>query len=103
MATPADNRVPLTGNPLIDGLTQGSAWIFAGAHHLTYSFSVDDEPTTRVPWTPEWKSAFAAAMKEWSNVANISFSEAGSGTNFNTSGADIAVALTSDDLGLDVA
>ena len=103
MAKPADNRVALTSNPLIDGLTQGSAWTFSGAHVLTYSFSLDNEPTTRVQWTAAWKSAFTAALTEWSNVANLSFTEAGSGSNFNVSTADIAVTLTSDDLELDFA
>jgi hypothetical protein len=30
MATPLANSVPLTGNPLIDGLVQGSSWQFGG-------------------------------------------------------------------------
>src|SRR5689334_16491146 len=101
-AIPGDNRVALTGDPLIDGLTQGSAWRFTGAHALTYSFSLDDEPASRVLWTTPWKSAFAAAVNEWSNVANVSFSELGSGTNFNVSSADLAITLTSDDQGVDL-
>jgi serralysin len=51
VAVPQDGTVPLTGNPLVDGLTQGSSWTFGGgARTLTYSLDLNfDGPTA--PWT----------------------------------------------------
>lgn len=97
MATPVDNAVPLTGNPLIDGLTQGSAWQFSGPRVLTYSFSLYDVGA-EYAWTPTWRNAIRQALEEWSNVADITFSEVGSGTDFTVSPADIAFSLSGRDL-----
>ena len=98
MATPVSNSIPLTGNPQIDGLVQGSSWQFGvGQHQLTYSFSLNDS-VSGGPWTSTFTNAFAQALTAWSNVANISFVEAGSGTVFTQSSADIAATLTGNDL-----
>src|SRR6188474_2335534 len=98
MATPLANSVPLTGNPLIDGLVQGSSWQFGGGPHvLTYSFSNNDTPNGG-PWTFGLSTAFTQALREWANVANITFVEQGSGGVFTQSTADIAAALTGTEL-----
>jgi len=63
MATPLANSVPLTGNPLIDGLVQGSSWQFGGGPHvLTYSFSNNDTPNGG-PWTFGLSTAFTQALR----------------------------------------
>ena len=107
MATPVSNSVPLlTGSnnnngslteEFISGLVQGSSWTFGGGpRNLTYSFSKND--TLVSEWAQEQKSAFVQALAGWSNVANITFSEAGSGTEFLVSSADIAATLTFNEL-----
>jgi hypothetical protein len=42
MATPVDNAVSATSNPLLEGLVQGSAWQFGSTRVLTYSLSLND-------------------------------------------------------------
>lgn len=77
MATPVDNVVPLTGDPLIDGLTWGSAWQFdGGSHVLTYSLSLNDNPNGGA-WTTAMSDAVRRALGEWSNVARIPSAERG--------------------------
>ncbi|MDZ4251029.1 MAG: M10 family metallopeptidase C-terminal domain-containing protein [Sulfuritalea sp.] len=98
MATPADNVVPLTGDPLIDGLTWGSAWQFDdGSHVLTYSLSLNDNPNGG-EWTTEMSDAARRALTAWSDVANISFVESGSGTVYDQSPADIVISLTGNEM-----
>src|SRR5258706_9802008 len=97
MAAPSDNTVPLTNDPFKDGLLQGSSWQFgSGPHILTYSFSIDD--TLPVTWSPSLQNAFVQALTAWSNVANLTFVETGSGTVFTDSTADIAADLTGSQL-----
>lgn len=99
MTTAADNVVPLTGNPLIDGLTWGAAWQFGtGSHVLTYSLSLNDNPNGGA-WNTTLSNAVRAALTAWSNVANISFVEMGSGTVYTQSTADLAFVLTGNELG----
>ncbi len=96
MATPHDNVVPLTGNPLIDGLTWGAAWQFNGcAHTLTYSLSLNDSANGGA-WTTALSDAALQVLTEWSNVANLSFVESGSDTVYRQSPADIAITLNGD-------
>lgn len=98
MVTATDNAVPLTGNPLIDGLTWGAAWQFGAAPHvLTYSLSLNDNPNGGA-WSTAMSSAVGAALAAWSNVANISFLESGSGTVYTQSTADLAFILTGNEL-----
>lgn len=98
MTAAADNVVSLTGNPLIDGLTWGAAWQFGGgAQVLTYSLSLNDNPNGGA-WNATLSDAVRAALAAWSNVANISFVESGSGTAFNLSTADLAFILTGNEL-----
>ena len=98
MATPVANSIPLTGNPLVDGLVQSSSWQFGGDPHvLTYSFSVNDTPNGG-PWTLALSTAFTQALTAWSNVADITFVQQGSGGVFTQSTADIAAALTGNEL-----
>ena len=109
MATAVGNSIALTGDPLKDPLLQGGSWSFAGAHTLSYSFNLnfDFDPNTGQPvpgpggtWTAILSNAFRHALVAWSNVADLSFSEATSenGKYFFESNADIAVALTGNDL-----
>ena len=98
MTAVADNVVPLTGNPLIDGLTWGAAWQFGGgAQVLTYSLSLNDNPNGGA-WNTTMSNAVRAALAAWSNVANISFVESGSGTVYTQSTADLAFILTGNEL-----
>ena len=98
MATPADNVVPLTGDPLIDGLTWGSAWQFdGGSHVLSYSLSLNDNPNGG-SWSQAQADAVRNALAAWSNVANISFVESGSGTVYDQSPADIVITLTGNEM-----
>jgi|GEM_PF-841706 len=99
MTTPVDNLVPLTGNPLIDGLTWGAAWQFDGtAHTLSYSLSLNDTPTMQPAWTVSLSDAVRRALAAWSNVANLSFVESGSGTVYDQSSADLAFLLTGNEM-----
>ena len=97
MATPLGNSIPLTGNPLVDGLTDGSSWQLDGARLITFSLSLNDDPSGGA-WTLNLANAARAAFSAWSNVANVSFQEVGSGTVFTSSSADIAATLTGSDL-----
>lgn len=82
MATPVSNAVGVTDNPLIDGLVQGGAWQFSSTPAvLTYSFSLNDTPVGGA-WTYPLIDSSKRAFSEWSKVANIVFTEAGSGTVF---------------------
>src|SRR5688500_17851082 len=100
MATPVSNAVGLSGDPRIDGLVQGSAWQFgAGPSVLTYSLSLNDTLTYGSFATDtRFADAVRSALAAWSNVANITFVESGSGTVFTSSTADIAFTLTGQDL-----
>ncbi|HWD22274.1 MAG TPA: M10 family metallopeptidase C-terminal domain-containing protein [Burkholderiales bacterium] len=97
MATAVGSSIALTGDARIDGLLQGGAWQFSGPALLTYSFSANTEPGDPV-WSsyPALAAAFAAAATAWSNVANVAFAEAGTGSVITQSPADIAVALEND-------
>ncbi|MFH2088288.1 MAG: M10 family metallopeptidase C-terminal domain-containing protein, partial [Pseudomonadota bacterium] len=98
MAIPLDNVVPVTGNSLIDGLTWGSAWQFEDASHvLTYSLSLNDNPNGG-EWTTALSDAARQALVAWSNVANLSFVESGSGTVYDQSPADIVISLTGNEM-----
>jgi hypothetical protein len=98
MATAQDNTVPLTGNSLVDGLLQGSSWNFGfGARTLSYSLSLNDNPTGGA-WTAALQSAIGTAFQVWANVANISFAAYGNGSVYTSSPADIAVILTGNEL-----
>src|SRR6187455_2607244 len=100
MATPVSNSIALTGNPFVDGLVQGSSWQFGGGPHtLTYSLSLNDTPVGG-NWVQRSDMAVAViqAAAAWSNVANISLVQSGSGGVFTASTADIAVTLTGNDL-----
>ncbi len=93
MASPVGSSVGLTGNPLVDGLTQGSSWQFSGARTLTFSLSVNDDGVGG-SWTVNLANAARQAFSAWSNVANINFQEVGFGSIFTSSPADIAATLT---------
>ncbi len=94
MATPVKDSVPLTGNPLIDGLVQGSSWQFSGPRNLTYSLHELGEGTVTPAFTAAIQNSFAA----WAAVANVTFTQISSGTNAYQSTADLAITLTGDEL-----
>ena len=106
MATPVADSIALTGDARIDGLAQGGSWVFAGPRVLTYSLNInfDDGPGGGfIPgsggnWTGPLGDAFGRALTAWSNVANLTFQLANSGTYFFESSADIAAAVTGNDL-----
>lgn len=99
MATPIDNVVALTGDPLIDGLTWGAAWQFDGAAHtLTYSLSLNDTVGNQPPWTIALSDAARRALTAWSNVADLAFVESGGGEVYNLSPADLALLLTGNEM-----
>src|SRR5882724_10072194 len=94
MATPVSNSVPLTGDPLIDGLTQGGSWTPNGTPtQLTYSL---DLAPGGLSWSDSTADAVARALQEWSNVADLTFTKVGvtSGEQFNDSTADMAFSLS---------
>ena len=109
MANPVANSVPLTGDPLKDGLLQGSSWTFGGgANTLTYSLNVNfdfngfEQPTPGEGGTwaenPALANAVVRAMAAWSQVANLGFTLAQSGHYIFESTADIVFGLTGSDL-----
>src|SRR5260221_9143558 len=93
MAVPTGNSVPLTGNPLIDGLTEGSSWRLGADRTLTYS--LDDDPDFG-SWSglTGLSADIRAAFDAWSNVANIHFLQVAGTGDPATSPADIAFILT---------
>ena len=96
MPTPTENAVALTGKSLIDGLTQGGRWDFGGGPRvLTYSFSLNDTANGGA-WSArlDMMNQVRVALDAWASVANISFTEFGSGGVFLTSAADMAITLT---------
>ena len=96
MAVPRHNAVPLSGNPYVDGLVQGGAWIFNGAHRLTYSFHIDP-PDSKVAgqWTVARMDALRDALASWSAVANLRFTEVYAPPEQAKSSADLAISLFS--------
>jgi Ca2+-binding RTX toxin-like protein len=97
MATPVSNVIGLSGDPRIDGLAQGSRWQPSpGSNVITYSLSLNDTPNGS--WSVGLEPGVRNALTAWSNVANITFVEQGSGTVFTTSTADIAITPTGDEL-----
>ena len=96
MATPASNVIPLTSDPRIDGLVQGSAWQFgANPRVITYQLTTNDTGIGGT-WAsePAIANAVAQAFSEWAKVANITFSSLGLGGTFPNSNAHIPVTLT---------
>ena len=96
MPTPTENAVALTGTKGIDGLLQGSRWDFgSGPRVLTYSFSINDTSNGGA-WSAraDMMSQVRVALDAWASVANISFTEVGSGGVFLPSTADMAITLT---------
>lgn len=69
MATPNGNSVSLTGDPIIDGLTQGSKWELAASRNLTFSLW-DSEFDT---WSNDASQIVTNISQQFSNVANINF------------------------------
>lgn len=92
MATPLGNSVPLTGNNLLDALTQGSKW---SSGNLTYSLW--DVPGVDT-WTPYAKSLFATGLSTFEAYANLHFSyvETNGQPNYST---DLEALLTGNALG----
>src|SRR5258708_29305694 len=100
MATPTDNSVPLTGDPLKDGLLQGSSWVFGSdPHALTYSLSLNDSAIGG-PWSSSALTSSLAqcAFTQWANGANVTLTENRRGTPLYQSTADIAVTSTRNEL-----
>jgi hypothetical protein len=103
----------------INGLVQGSAWTFdAGQRVITWSLTINEKTGTypgpspeAMPggsWAayPELAAAVESALAEFSNVADISFEQvnAPDGQEFYfQSEANIAVTLSGNDLGTNVA
>ncbi len=91
-ATPIANAFPLSGNAVLDGLTQGSTWQFSGARLLTYSFNDISEEGLILggAWNEVAKDAIREALVAWQSVANISFVEIPGSDTIENSTANIA-------------
>ncbi|HXV25226.1 MAG TPA: M10 family metallopeptidase C-terminal domain-containing protein, partial [Alphaproteobacteria bacterium] len=87
MAIPQGDSVALTGDARIDGLTQGSEWIFPGARTLTFAF----HNTEYGSWTTVGTSALKSALQTWSNVANVKFAQISASGTFFSATADMAL------------
>jgi serralysin len=116
VATAASNSVslpPVNGSngsqtdEFINGLVQGGSWQFGNEpRNITYSFNLNFDLDTAgnfIPgrggnWTGAFVNAVNLALEAWSNVANISFVNITSGTYFPESKADMAFALTGNEL-----
>ena len=96
MAYPLGDSVPLTGDPRIDVVTQGGSWGFGGGPHvLTYSFNTVPGGAA---WSADAQSAVTEALSAWAAVANVSFSQLGSGGDISQSAADLAFGLSNGEL-----
>ena len=72
--------MPGTGNVLLDAIA-GIGWLQAGGdNHITYYF---DDSLGFHNWTADQKTAYAAALQMWANVANINIAEANSAAAAN--------------------
>jgi serralysin len=87
MAYAQGDVVALTGDPRIDGLTQGSEWGFTGSRLITYSFY----NTEYGSWTSAETGALKSALQTWSNVADIHFAQVSASGTFATSTANMAL------------
>lgn len=75
VAVPTSNAAPLSGDPNIDGLVQGGAWVDGGGPvTLTYSFYTDGE-YFGAGWGPGTRENVKAIMDSWAAVADIRFQE----------------------------
>ena len=84
--TPTGNNIPTTGTS-IDGILQGSSWVFSGTHTLTYSVYSE----TSTVWNTTYQNLAAQAYSAWSNVADIQFSFVAPDNTQQTSSADLTL------------
>ena len=88
MPTPVHDNIPLSGDPLIDGLVQGGEWDFGGgAAVFTYAF----HSASGTSWTNKAIASVEMILEAYSSVANISFQQINVNPNsdFTQSPADI--------------
>ena len=92
MAQPSGGSVSASGNPLIDGLLQGSSWTFqAGPRVITYSFNSTGYGGS---WTQPLIDGANAAYAAIEAICNVDFQQISSGTYVWQSNADIAMGLS---------
>lgn len=97
MATPQGDVIPLTDDPFINGLVQGSAWQLAPDRTLTYSFHMDPPvPYETWLWTSASMGAMRSALATWSAVANLQFVQVSDPPALYQSNADLAFSLYRD-------
>ena len=97
MAIPQGDVIPLTDDPFIDGLVQGSAWQLAPDRTLTYSFHMDPPvPYETWLWTSGSMGAMRSALATWSAVANLQFTQVSDPPALYQSSADLAFSLYRD-------
>jgi hypothetical protein len=95
---PVGDIVALTGNPLIDGLTQGGAWKMTGARVITYSLDANFNGGMQA-WTPEWENAVDSAITAWESLIDMDFQRIGTpgAVPQNQSMANLSFALAPGD------
>ncbi len=94
-ATPVHDSVPLSGDPFIDGLVQGSSWSFSGTQTLTFSFFDGDPFDGDVfIWSEGEKSLARLAFQQWENVANIQFQEVAPPGTFFDNPSEISLSFS---------
>jgi serralysin len=91
--TPDGDSVTLTGNSLIDALTQGGKWDFGGgAQTLTYSFYSESGTS----WTAQLKADVAQIFAAWSAVADLTFTEVAPAGDYKQSNSEITLTWSGD-------
>ena len=96
MATTSIVKLPPTGEPFIDALTNGTYWVLDGTRTVTWA--VADAPGIDWKWNSQGASlmrdAMGSVLSKYAEVANIRFEYVGWFDDQRTAPADIVLAAT---------
>lgn len=89
MPTPVEDSIPLSGDPLIDGVVQGGSWDFGvGPMVMTYAY----HSASGTSWSGKAQDNIEMMLEAFSSVSNLTFQEieVSGAADFTQSPADVA-------------
>ena len=96
MATTGVSKLPLTGDPVIDALTNGTYWVLGPDRTLTWA--VADQPGNDWHWNANgagtMRTAMTRVLAEFAEVANIKFQYTNWYADLRGAPADIVLSAT---------